>query len=175
MAHFIYFQPAPRCIKKKTYDMQEILSKGFLKRENVNLLENISDWKVNLGFFEYSKCFTFNSSILMGSSRNQAVKLSFLTNVTLVFLHDPDFFMLNPNPKTFPRIEIKMTREIGKTFIYIEITNHKKVRYLFWEKCLPCINFTGAFKYHTWIEGNLLDDHLCHVLYSQICHISGWH
>ena len=121
------------CIENKSYKLHEIFQNVSEKIEDfkIDLFSNQTDWKANIGFFPYGKCYTYNSSLLVGTHRKNAVKGDFITRRNFVFLHDPQFFFATTNPNTVPRIFLDINEEDGITAIYIKVTKHKKVNNLF--------------------------------------------
>ena len=125
----ISYSSLTECIEKKSYKHDEVFHYVFyaIERLKIDLLSNHTDWKANIGFFPFGKCFTFNSSVLIGSNKKNAFKGSLRTRRNQVFLHDPQFFIPTNNPNTVPRILLDVNDQDGSTSIFIKVTKHKKV------------------------------------------------
>ena len=79
-------------------------------------------------------CYTLNSSIRVGTDYEQSV-IAFFSNDTdmhqIIYIHDPDFFVINDNPMALPKTRIKV---MANRFQYQRIAlvehslvNHAKI------------------------------------------------
>ena len=116
-----------KCIELNTYNVGEIIAGAWIGEEKYSP-SNSSVWKGDLDFFLYGMCYIFNSSVMVGTARQQSFRVKFKNSKNYVFLHDPHFYTTTENPNTVPRIFMDINDKSGSKFVYIGITNHIKVR-----------------------------------------------
>ena len=97
-------EEASKCVEKNTFNFSEMIvnvhdtDKNSIDQTNWHLYQNL--------FF--GKCFVLNSSVAQpGSDWHHPLSIQYpntkdILQYTLV--HDPNFFILGPNPETIPRL-----------------------------------------------------------------------
>ena len=115
------------CINKNSFNISELVetaSDG--KGENLMSQEY---WVENFSLMSAGKCFTLNTSkVYIGSDMNHPLILNFNTTLSqYTIIHDPNFFILGPNPETMPRILTIQNEDYGTKVLYIKTTQHVKM------------------------------------------------
>jgi hypothetical protein len=92
-----------KCINEGTFNFSEMVAKTV---DSSNIVLNESQWHLDL-YSHGGKCHTLNTSAAnIGTNMKHALTISYpeipLAQYTMV--HDPQFFVVVPNPDTMPRI-----------------------------------------------------------------------
>ena len=113
-------EEAYECINKSTFSLSESLLNTV--DSNFNVL-NESHWSKDITFFFAGKCQTLNSSeVILQTFYDHPFILDFEPNVVrYVWIHDPNFFNLGPNPEMFPRVLIMIERHYGRQTKYLKV------------------------------------------------------
>ena len=120
-------QEAYQCIKKNTFDLPDLLS-GAVDGNGEEI--NESDWKMGIARINRGKCFTLNpASAVMGTKIKHHLKIKYtddnITQFTLI--HDPEFYILGPNPRTMPSVFSIQNPSYGTKILYIDTIQHVKM------------------------------------------------
>ena len=94
---------ASNCVDKETFNFTEIVLDTLDGNGN-----NVSQpqWQLNQNLF-VGKCFTLNvSAAVIGTDIHHPLTIQFAEtdNYQYSLVHDPNFFIVGPNPETMPRI-----------------------------------------------------------------------
>ena len=94
---------AINCIKTYSFNLSDMII-GVVDGENQTLTAD--QWMENLSWISAGKCQTLNTSqVKIGSDLFHPLIIMFNTTVDIyMMVHDPNFFILGPNPQTMPRI-----------------------------------------------------------------------
>ena len=107
-------------INNNTFELNETLE--HLGKENTTSAEvetiPIDNWPNDITYTFMGKCYTLNGTIIMETELiwKMIIKNNFWF---LIFLHDPNFFILSENPKTIPRMKKNIMMK-GLTKFFIE-------------------------------------------------------
>ena len=96
---------------------------------NGNSIMSQDYWVENLSWMSAGKCFTLNNSKLhIGADMFHPLVLIFNASIDqYTMIHDPNFFILGPNPETMPRIMTIQNKDYGSKVLYIKTTRHVKL------------------------------------------------
>ena len=96
---------------------------------NNNIVDE-SDWVLDISSINYGKCFTLNPSVVdIGTEMTRPLTIIYAERNAsqYSFIHDPDFYILGPNPRTMPRIFTMQTPSYGTKMMYIDTVEHVKM------------------------------------------------
>ena len=122
------------------YSLDEVVSvaKIGITQSNIDWTDrSLLDPKLWIKEFTWTRdgfCYTLNSSIRVGTDYEQSV-IAFFSNDTdmhqIIYIHDPDFFVVNANPMALSKTRIKV---MANSFRYQRIAlvehsliNHAKI------------------------------------------------
>ena len=138
------YQNVTKCIEEETFDLDQVVSMakiGMTHSWNSNIYQipdkSLMDPKFWIKDFTWTRdgfCYTLNSSIRVGTDYEQSV-IAFYANDTdmhqIIYIHDPDFFVVNANPMALSKTRIKV---MANSFRYQRIAlvehsliNHAKI------------------------------------------------
>jgi hypothetical protein len=122
-----------QCVNEETYDRTEFMEDAFLgyAGSSRSSLMNNSLWTEDLSYMDLGRSFTANFN-WAGSICNQSQdQLSLFLNKTLlynIYIHDPDYFLVNYNPVGLP--SLYLTINPTKSFNFYEtmvMTEHHEM------------------------------------------------
>ena len=95
------------CYEENTYRLNETIFDAFHNViEQNDLLKNTSSWIVNKGNVYKGQCHTFQyPNPLQADAFEDVLMFAINPNISYeVFFHDPNYYLIVPNPMVFPRI-----------------------------------------------------------------------
>ena len=120
----ILFDDVQTCIENNTFKFGELV---FSAKTELNI--SLHDYKLWIEDFTVpnnAKCFTFEMPIMLSSdSHFDSFWFIFKQAPTLVFIHDPKYFVLNFNP-SMPSILKSLGAMIPSPILRLQMTRHHK-------------------------------------------------
>ena len=119
-------EEALNCIKNQSFNLSDLVISA-VDGENQTLKSD--HWMENLSWISAGKCQTLNTSqVKIGSDLFHPLIIMFNTTVdTYTMVHDQNFFILGPNPRTMPRIMTIQNEDFGTQVMYIQTIEHVKM------------------------------------------------
>ena len=117
---------ASNCVDKETFNFSEIINET--QDANRNYISQ-PQWQLYKNLFT-GKCFTLNiSAAVIGTDIHHplTIKYAQAANYQYSMVHDPNFFILGPNPETMPRILQIIGPEYGTKLLYLQTIEHIKM------------------------------------------------
>jgi hypothetical protein len=119
-------EEALRCINIKSFNLSDMVISAV---DGGNQTLEADHWMENLSWISNGKCQTLNvSQVKIGSDLFHPLIIIFNTTVdTYTMIHDPNFFILGPNPQTMPRIMTIQNEDYDSKLLYIQTIEHVKM------------------------------------------------
>ena len=119
-------EKALNCIKNKSFDLSEMVISTV---DGDNQVLKADQWMENLGWISAGRCQTLNTSqVHIGSDRFHPLILMFNSSLDVyTMVHDPNFYILGPNPQLMPRILTLQNEDFGTKLMYIQTIEHVKM------------------------------------------------
>ena len=93
-----------KCINEKTFKLGYIVEKATSGDKEKKDITVSTYWKEGLDLFQAGKSFSLNQSYTI-SADSPNLEIYWKKNRThFIFIHDPSYFVYNPNPETMPHI-----------------------------------------------------------------------
>ena len=136
------------CVKNKTFDEEDSIKKLVL---NTYEKQNVT-WTEGITVASFGRCFSLNDTIILDFKTQWNLMFHNKTDA-LVFVHDPQFFLLSENPRTIPKfIKIVDKQDLKK----YQLSNFEVVRHVLLsthdQPCEENENYSFTACIHNWVS-----------------------
>ena len=120
------YQKVVKCINEKTFLLSDFVENARNADKTQKDLTDATFWTKDLSVFPLGKTYSLNNSYGI-SSEYPYLHLTLKKNQTYVIqVHDPQFYLINANPGTTPRI-LLIVDDSTSRYVYINAIYHEKM------------------------------------------------
>ena len=161
------------CIFENTYSFDEVIGEAAIGDEFEKSLMNQSFWIADFTYSHDGRCYTLSLDEKIGDKRSST--MMFFSKAAdrdqIVYIHDPNFFVINDNPKALSKIKRKV-RSNQYSESRIALVDHRLLN----RPSAPCVE-DPDYSFRTCVRTSFSSQVGCRLVWDmwsdqdrQVCH-----